>query len=45
VELGSFTQRLLAGTVQGLVGQLKGIDEIKTVSVSIRRPRRETPGE
>ena len=38
VSLGPFTKQILANTVRGLVSSLKGIDEIKTVTVSIRTP-------
>jgi hypothetical protein len=36
VSLGSFTRRIIAGTITGLLGSLKGIEAIKTISVSIR---------
>lgn len=44
VPLGSFTRRILAGVIEGLVGNLKGIGEIKTVSVSIRSSTGDSPG-
>lgn len=36
VSLGSFTRRIITGTITGLLGSLKGIGSIKTISVSIR---------
>lgn len=37
VSLGRFTQGILSNTVLGLISSFKGVGEIKTVSVSIRR--------
>jgi molybdopterin-guanine dinucleotide biosynthesis protein B len=39
VPLGSFTQRVIADTIVGLVSTLKGVDEIASLSVTIRRGR------
>jgi len=36
VSLGSFTRRIITGTITGMLGSLKGIGAIKTISVSIR---------
>jgi molybdopterin-guanine dinucleotide biosynthesis protein B len=36
VSLGSFTQRIIASTLLGMVSALKGIGRIRTISVSIR---------
>jgi molybdopterin-guanine dinucleotide biosynthesis protein B len=38
ISLGPFTEDILANTIRGLVSSLKGIGEIKTISVSIRTP-------
>jgi len=38
LPIGPFTQKILANTIEGLVSSLKGIGEIKTISVSIRTP-------
>jgi molybdopterin-guanine dinucleotide biosynthesis protein B len=36
LEIGSFTQKIIANTILGLVRSLKGVDEISTLSVRIR---------
>jgi molybdopterin-guanine dinucleotide biosynthesis protein B len=41
ISLGPFTEDILANTIRGLVSSLKGIGEIKTISVSIRTPEGE----
>jgi len=36
VPIGNFTQRILAGTLHGLIAELKGVGEVKTLEVRVR---------
>ncbi len=49
IPLRSFAQQIIARTVVGMVSSLKGVDEIRTVSVSVRTksgtpPKPDAPG-